>query len=76
MVLNGGGGCKMIEEVIGYLDLQGKMFKHKEMAISSSLEFLIMGIDGFIGTSYFSFHQVKKNRKKIIELLELLGEEE
>lgn len=66
----------MIEEVIGYLDLQGKMFKFKEAAIYSSLEFLIMSKDYERGPMYFDSHQIKKNRKKIIELLELLGEEE
>ena len=66
----------MIEETIGYLDLNGKMFKHKEAAIWSSLESLIMSRDYDSGPMFFDSHQIKKSRKKIIELLELLGEEE
>ena len=65
----------MIEETIGYLDLNGKMFKHKEVAIESSLQSLIMS-DIVPEESFFSISQVRKNKKKIIELLELLGEEE
>ena len=65
----------MIEETIGYLDLNGKMFKHKEVAIDSSLQSLIMS-DIVPEESFFSISQVRKNKKKIIELLELLGEEE
>jgi len=63
----------MIEETIGYLDLNGKMFKHKEVAIESSLQSLIMS-DIVPEESFFSISQVRKNKKKIIELLEMLDE--
>ena len=63
----------LIEETIGYLDLNGKMFKHKEVAIESSLQSLIMS-DIVPEESFFSISQVRKNKKKIIELLEMLDE--
>ena len=64
----------MIEETIGYLDLNGKMFKHKEFAIESSLKFLINVQFTSDSPPTFSWSAVKKNRKKILELLEMLDE--
>jgi len=65
----------LIEETIGYLDLNGKMFKHKEVAIESSIRSLIMSDIISEEDAFFSISQVRKNRKKIIELLEMLNED-
>jgi len=65
-----------LEEVIGYTDYQDKLFKYKEDAIISSIDHLCSNADYTHGESSRQIFKrsVIKNRKEIIELLQMLEE--